>query len=102
MQWWTVGGLSLVVINMIALYRRSLKENILPGSRPCEPQLHERLGRGACINRPAGPPRGVNCYQRHHLRRWAGSRCQFALDAQNGADTSFQVPRDPSHPSFGC
>jgi hypothetical protein len=29
------------------------------------------------------------------------SRCQFVLDTQNGADTSFQVPRDPAHPSFG-
>jgi hypothetical protein len=33
--------------------------------------------------------------------RAADSRCQFALDTQNGADTSFQVPRDPPHPSFG-
>jgi NADPH:quinone reductase-like Zn-dependent oxidoreductase len=26
---------------------------------------------------------------------------EFPLDTQNGADTSFQVPRDPPHPSFG-
>ena len=38
---------------------------------------------------------------RRERRSPAGSRCQFVLDTQNGPDTSFQVPRDTPHPSFG-
>ena len=35
-------------------------------------------------------------------RRSAASlRCQFVPDTQDGTDPSFQVPRDPPHPSFG-
>jgi hypothetical protein len=34
--------------------------------------------------------------------KWSCSRCQSALDPQNGADTSFQVPSDPPHPRLAA